>query len=739
MHSTPVKQDIVLVGGGHAHVEVLRRFGMRPEPGVRLTVISREVHTPYSGMLPGLIAGHYSYDEAHIDLAPLARFANARLYHDEAVGIDLLRREVQCRERPPMSYDLLSIDTGSAPTTAVVGAADHAVPVKPVSRFNDRWEALRTRVLERDGALTLGVVGGGAGGVELLMAARHRLCGELRAAGQDPARLGFHLVTAGDQVLPGHNARARTLYRRALESAGVTVTTGFSVTGVAAGSVRDAGGRTIALDEILWVTTAAAPDWPRASGLAVDDSGFVRVDACLQSVGCAGVFAAGDIATVEPHPRPKAGVFAVRQGPPLADNLRRAARGEPLRPFTPQHRFLSLISTGDRYAVASRGPFAFAGRWVWRWKDHIDRRFMRRYGELPQMEETTGDDDDDALADAMRCGGCGSKIGAEVLHEALATLAPGTREDVVVGLAQADDAAVVRVPPGRLAVHSVDAFRSFIDDPWMLGRVAAQHGLSDIHAMGATPQTALAIVTLPFASAARMRDDLVQVMRGALQVFTAADTLLVGGHTGEGPELALGFAINGHVAEDALVPKRGVRDGDALILTQALGSGALFAGAMRGAARARWIDAALAAMVSSKGAAAQCFVAHGVHAMTDVTGFGLVGHLWEMLDGGACGAELSLASLPLYAGAEALAARAILSSLQPENRRAERHVSSTPALTATPRYALAFDPQTAGGLLAAVPGARAADCVQALHTLGYADAIVIGHARAALSGIHLDA
>ena len=722
MLQTPVTQDLVLIGGGHAHVEVLRRFGMQPEAGLRITVISRDVHTPYSGMLPGLVAGHYDFDETHIDLAPLARFAGARLYHDEVIGLDLLTRQVLCRARPPVSYDLLSIDCGATPSLAIPGASQHAVPVKPVSSFNARWEALCARV-QRDGApLAIGVVGGGAGGVELLMAVRHGLA---RLPDVDLARLSFHLLTSSDDILPGHPRRARRLYRRELDAAGITLSTGFAVSAVEHGAVRAADGRRIALDEILWVTQAAAPTWPHDAGLACDAAGFIRVDACLQSVSAPGVFAAGDVAAVEPYPRPKAGVFAVRQGPPLTANLRRAARNEALVPFRPQRRFLSLVSTGARHAVASRGPFACAGRWVWRWKDHIDRRFMRRYRDLPAMDADGSGESGDAAADAMRCGGCGAKIGAEVLREALAAVAPGARADVVIGLGAPDDAAVVALPPGRLAVHTVDAFRSFVDDPWMLGRVAANHALNDVYAMGATPQTALALVTLPFADNARMHDDLVQLLCGAGEVLSATDVALVGGHTGEGAELAIGFAINGYVTPEALVRKRGAAPGDALVLTRALGSGVLFAAAMRGAARARWIGAALDTMCQPQAAAAACLIAHGAHAMTDVTGFGLIGHLREMLDGQA--ATLALGSLPLYAGAVELALADVYSTLHEENRRAHQHVVVRHGAAMAATYELAFDPQTAGGLLAAVPAERAADCVGELHRAGYADSVVIGH------------
>jgi selenide,water dikinase len=193
----PVLKDVVLIGAGHAHVAVLRMFGMAPLPGARFTLITREVHSPYSGMLPGLIAGHYRFDDAHIDTAPLARFAGARLYQDEAIGLDLANRRVICRNRPPVPYDLLSIDIGSTPNTAQIsGAVEHAIPVKPIDGFLARFMAMKERVLARKGSTRIAVIGGGAGGVELLSAAhrlRQRSCRD-RVHSRD---LRFVLITAG--------------------------------------------------------------------------------------------------------------------------------------------------------------------------------------------------------------------------------------------------------------------------------------------------------------------------------------------------------------------------------------------------------------------------------------------------------------------------------------------------------------------------------------------------------------
>ncbi len=726
MQTTPVMRDLVLVGGGHAHVEVLRRFGMRPLPGTRVTVISRDTHTPYSGMLPGLVAGHYDYDEVHIDLAPLASFATARLYHDEVIGLDLERRLVHCRTRPPVSYDVLSIDCGATPAMQVPGAARYTVPVKPISSFWSRWQDLRARVAARNEPLRIGVVGGGAGGVELMLAMAYRLRADCAARGRDARCLEFHLLTASDDILPTHNVRVRAHLRRALAAAEVTVQAQAEVIAVEAGRVLTARGETLALDEILWTTQAAAPVWPAASGLASDAQGFIRVDACLQSISHVGVFAAGDIAAVDAHPRPKSGVFAVRQGPPLADNLRRALQDQALRPFTPQRRFLALISTGGRHAVASRGALALAGDWLWRWKDHIDRRFMQRYAALPSMMTRKAPRDPTVLDAAMRCGGCGAKLGAELLHAALAGLPVIKRDDIIIGLTEPDDAAVVRLPAGALSVQSVDSFRVFLDDPWLFGRIAANHCLSDLYAMGATPHTALAIVTLPLAAPRKMQDDLTQMMHGANEVFITANTALVGGHTGEGAELTLGFAINGYIDEGQLLRKRGARAGDALVLCKPLGSGVLLAGLMRGATRARWLDGALSCMTQSNAVAADILRAHAAAALTDITGFGLAGHLLEMLRAGRVSAHLSLPTLPVLNGAANLAAAGIASSLAPENRKVLVEIETDDAARAHPHFALCFDPQTSGGLLGAVPSALAGACVAALHAAGYEDAAIIG-------------
>ncbi|WP_026299380.1 selenide, water dikinase SelD [Elioraea tepidiphila] len=728
---SPAVKDVVLVGAGHAHVQVLRRFAMRPLPGVRLTLISRELHTPYSGMLPGLIAGHYRFDDAHIDTAPLARFAGARLYGDEVTGLDLARRLVLCRQRPPVPYDILSLDIGSRPNTgAVPGAAEHAIPVKPIDGFLARFEALRARVLAGRSRRVL-VVGGGAGGVELLLALEHRLRRDLAATGDDAA-LGCTLVAGATGLLPAFPRAFRDRFVAVLERRGIALHEGARVAAVEPGAVMlDDGRGRIPADEILWTTEASPAGWLAGTGLALDAQGFVRVDATLRAAGRDDVFAAGDTIAFDPHPLPRSGVYAVRAGPVLADNIRAALTGQRLRPYRPQRDALYIVSTGAKHAIATRNGLTVAGDWVWRWKDWIDRRFMRRFIALPAMPAPPADA---PRADAMRCGGCGAKLGATTLARVLGGLAPAPNPDVLVGLDAPDDAAVVETGGPLLAVHTVDHFRAMIDDPWRFGMIAANHALGDIHAMGAKPHTALAIATVPFGDEAKVEADLAAMLAGANAMLRASGCALVGGHTGEGAELALGFAVEGRVSRDALMRKGGLVPGDVLVLTKAIGTGVVLAGHMRGLARARWLEATLVAMCVPSGPAAAILAAHGARGMTDVTGFGLIGHLVEMTRASGVGAELVLDRIPVLPGARELAARGVASSLLPQNLRLREAIRDPADAEALPMFPLLFDPQTAGGLLAGVPAERADACVTALCAAGYAEAAVIGTVRPRADG-----
>ncbi len=371
-------KSLLLIGGGHSHVEVIRRWGLAPEPNVAVTLISPDRHTPYSGMLPGYIAGHYSHADCHIDLDAVCAQAGVTRIGASVGAVDFAARIARCSHAPDQPFDVLSIDTGSTPVLAPIpGAERHGIAVKPVAQFLEHWAQLREAAGTAPRPLQVVVVGAGAAGVEVVLAMQHRIAG-------DGGRATFTLIGDGPTILGVHPRSVQQRFMNILQHQGISVRLDTAVERVAPGALLLRGGERLAFDEVIWVTGAAAPAWPRASGLQTDAAGFIAVDTHLQSLSHPGVFATGDIASMRDTPRPKSGVYAVRQGPPLTENLRRALRGEPLVEYHPQARALALISAGDRYAVASYGPFALSGAWVWRWKDRIDSAFMRRYRAAPE-------------------------------------------------------------------------------------------------------------------------------------------------------------------------------------------------------------------------------------------------------------------------------------------------------------------------------------------------------------------
>jgi pyridine nucleotide-disulfide oxidoreductase family protein len=367
-------KQLVIVGGGHSHIEVLRRFAENP-PDVKLTVVSPESNLVYTGMLPGVVAGIYRRDECLINIERLVDRAGAAWHASAAIGLDSTSNKLHLADGSRISYDILSLNIGAIPPYASIqGAREHTIPIKPMKKFLEWWEALLA--MESSGLSTeICIVGAGAGGVELALAIRKRL---RRLSETTPFSRVF-LVTDGDGIMLGHNRLVRRWLRRILAERNIVTYTNARVISVDAKRIHAADGRQFPFDHAIWTTGAAPEPWLSNSGLAIDARGFVAVNDHLQSTSHPNVFASGDVATQVNSPRPKAGVYAVRQGPILTENLRRAINCEALASYQPQRHALALIGVGERYAVASRGLLALKGEWVWRWKEKIDREFVARY------------------------------------------------------------------------------------------------------------------------------------------------------------------------------------------------------------------------------------------------------------------------------------------------------------------------------------------------------------------------
>lgn len=802
MKSSPIIHDIVLVGGGHAHVHVIRMFGMKDRfqnPDVQLTLISQTIHTPYSGMLPGYVAGLYSYDQIHIDLQRLCKSCNVRFIHTSASQIEISKSGsgsggmVHCQDgRPPIRFDALSIDIGSAPSAVSSQIADSyenlVVPVKPISNFCSyfdelvqKWESVDHESASQTSTPSkeyrIGVVGGGAGGIEILLAIQHRL--KERKSTQ---KLQMVLITRGKCILEqSHPPKVQHIFQRIFNERNIEVHYECEVANIS----RDESGRkvltmkeskaTVVLDDCVWCVTAGVASWlQEKTPLATTQAGFIRVQPTYESVSHGGVFAAGDCCHMDRHPRPKAGVFAVRAGPFLRTNLFRYIRGEELKRHVPQKDFLSIISTGNAYAIASKNWYlCMEGSFIWKCKDYIDQKFMNMYTkELPDVEkmmnkntstglfgwfqpapygylETIDQEENEAIHEAlstnpMRCGGCGAKVGSETVSRVLkSVLRRQIQRAKLLGYKMPseidhDDAAVVPINNRKGAmIHTIDYFRELVSDPYIFGKIAALHALSDIHAMCAKAESALTLAVTPYAARESITENnLFQMMAGISDVLQDEDIQMIGGHTCEGKELAVGLSVNGYVEDTMkLLRKKGGMVGDKIILTKPIGTGALFAADMRGLANGSHVQEAIQSMLKSNAVASRLAREQtGLHACTDVTGFALLGHLLEMLMANEAdtkldriGATIHIRRIGFLSGGLDASKRHIYSTLQRENMRTRRAVANheIAAKTYPIEYPLLYDPQTAGGLLFFCEASSTNNFCEKLQEVGV-DARVIG-------------
>ncbi|WP_170446756.1 selenide, water dikinase SelD [Ruegeria arenilitoris] len=702
--SLPLTRDLVLVGGGHTHALYLRKWGMNPLPGARLTVINPGPTAPYSGMLPGYVAGHYARRDLDIDLIRLARFAGARIILGAAIGLDLNRRLVNVADHPDVAFDVASINVGiTSDMPSLPGFTEHAIPAKPLGPFASKW----AQYLEATDPASVAVIGGGVAGVELAMAMAHAL----RAKGRQAT------VTLIDKahILTAINPKAAQTIRRAMEQLGIDCIEQAEIAQITPEGVQLTDGRHITADFTTGAAGARPYDWIGQTGLDLHD-GFIRVNGYLQSSDPS-VFAVGDCAHLDDTPRPKAGVFAVREAPVLFNNLRAALGAGTMRRYKPQKDYLKLVSLGERSALAERFGTSFSGPVMWRWKNHIDQKFMRRFRELPQMPGPAlprhhADGLRDALGDKPMCGGCGAKVGRGALQAALSAVPRSDRPDIAP--LPGDDAAMLTFEGVRQVLTS-DHLRSFVSDPVLMTRIAAIHALGDIWAMGATPQAATATLILPRMSSQLQHRTMAEIMATATEVMRSAGAEIVGGHSSMGDELTIGFTITGLCQSDPITLSGG-RPGDVLILTKPIGSGVLMAAEMAGQTNGEWVVAAYDHMTRPQGDAARILAQ--AHAMTDVTGFGLAGHLVGLCEASNCGAVLNLDAVPVMEGALELSQQGVRSSLFNDNR------SIAPEVPIGGKADLLFDPQTAGGLLAAVSADDARNICDHLRAAGYPAAVI---------------
>ena len=676
--SQNASQALVLVGAGHANVALIRRFAMEPLVGTRLVVVNPYSVTPYSGMLPGFLSGQYREDELFIDIGRLCKQAGARLIRGslEHVDTDLRRLTIRHQVRfhqaeLQIDFDTCVLNTGAIPGHDFPTTHPHYYPVKPIRELLIALPQIDQQ-MSRDGA-SMVVVGGGAAGIELAFAFRTRF----------GSAACVTLISKRPFEADAALSAAAKAIRRVLVDRGITCIESQAVVEATEDSVVLSDGRSVAADVICAATPVHPPDWILDSALPTEQ-GFLAVNDFLQVQNQSSLFAAGDIVSLA-SPRGRSGVMAVRAGQYLADAIWKRLQGTMPHRFKPQQRWLTLLNLGNGSAIAAKGRFALESPYLLRLKDRIDRQFMQRFQGRSMRSE-----------DGMRCEGCAAKLSGQTLQAVF----PGVFED-----------AAIEDLTDRMRVRSIDALTYLVDDPYVMGVLSVRHAMSDIWAMGARPTQCLSLIGVQRANSEQLQaDEFAQCFNGVKDAAKRYEVSLSGGHSLALEQPVVAISIEGET--ERLIPKQGARPGDEVWLTGPIGSGVLFAAEAAGEPVGQAIDRWLPQALESLFAASEAASALGVHAMTVVTGFGLAGHLKEMLDGSGC--YLCWAdSIPMFEGVSIALARGIRSSAHHENQiYAGRFGDRAPS-------PVVFDPQTCGPLMVAVCPTQASTLIKQWTELGF--------------------
>lgn len=718
MQTNSAKNAIVLLGIGHTNAHILKSWKMKPVDDCQLICVSNFPIATYSGMLPGVLAGQYPIEAMEIDLVRLCASANVRLVIGEVTGIDDQHNRITFANRPDLAFDVLSIGIGSRPSFEGITIDDDSpvVSIKPMQTFKQRLENRFHQLSDRE-EVSIAIVGGGIGSIEIAF------CLERFLQTKNETKFKLKLVAGKSGVGAGvlDATRQRVLDRLAARS--IEVVQGQRVQRIGATQLTLSDGEQVAADIVLWATNAVGPELLQRFDHPKDGRGFLLTKRTLQTKSSKNIFAVGDSGTIEGAGLDKAGVYAVRQGPVLWENLQRALQDRPLQDYRPQTDYLKLINTADGRSIAEYKGRSFYGRWCWWLKDRIDRNFMAMYQNYQPMPMKV-DPVEPASTEAMRCLGCGGKIGSQILSTVLAELNIVDHPSVIIGLKNPDDAAVIKTQGDQVTV-TTDFFASPMNDPYLTGRIAMLNSASDCFVMGAQPTAALALIQLPLQHARAQLQTMRELMSGSVEELNRMNAAIVGGHSIEGPRLTAGFTVLGDQISAAKT-KGMLAAGDVLILTKPLGSGVLLAALMQARLSGHHYLELIDSMVQSNAIALDLIRHHDVSAITDVTGFGLAGHLKEMLLASGVSAELRLAAVATLNGVDELIAQGIESTLAPDNRiNAATQFLAKENINA-PELAKLFDPQTGGGMLLGIAKEKSAELLRFLSNNGFAQSAVIG-------------
>lgn len=693
----PITNDLVLIGGGHSHLSVLMKLSKKPLNGNRITLITNEIDTPYSGMIPGYIEGIYSWRDSHIDLYRLCLKLNVRFIHAEVERVSAYEKEIYFKDRPKIKFDVLSINTGiQSNNREIKGAAKYCLPVKPISKLTNNFLNKITNFK------SIAFIGGGAGSVELALAIKKRFLN----INQD---IKITIITGKRGLLSTFPQKTKLTSLKTLEKFKIDIIEYKRVLEVKPKQIILSDKSLLKIDKAILSTNSMTPKWLAKSDILLTKDNYILVNKSFQT-NYKYVFASGDVIDFNNQNLKKAGVFAVRSGKPLAINIRKFILGKKLVEYKFNKNYLALIGTSKRSAIATKYNLTFNSRFFFYLKKYIDQNFIKKFSDFRIRKKFTLDAlKTDVLNifvkhkekitdenDIMQCKGCAAKVPLNALKQALPKDIVSTSEDAV------------SVPGHPELYQTVDMISSIITDPFLLGKIAANHSISDMVSVNSKITSAMMILQLPLSKTEINSRDLEQVLLGANEIFKTIDCPLIGGHTmiGKDKDPIIGFSILGQKQKEIKIVKnrRKIKTKDLLILTEKIGSGLIFAGINNYLIDSYFQIDVIKQMIKGNLNFGKISNQLNILSMTDITGFGLANHLLNLIkrDNSKTGLTIYPNKIPLFEGVNECLNKDIKSSLFKSNY----DIAQKDIIYKRDKSKLdniLYDPQTVGGIAFIIP------------------------------------
>lgn len=693
----PITNDLVLIGGGHSHLSVLMKLSKKPLNGNRITLITNEIDTPYSGMIPGYIEGIYSWRDSHIDLYRLCLKLNVRFIHAEVERVSAYEKEIYFKDRPKIKFDVLSINTGiQSNNREIKGAAKYCLPVKPISKLTNNFLNKITNFK------SIAFIGGGAGSVELALAIKKRFLN----INQD---IKITIITGKRGLLSTFPQKTKLTSLKTLEKFKIDIIEYKRVLEVKPKQIILSDKSLLKIDKAILSTNSMTPKWLAKSDILLTKDNYILVNKSFQT-NYKYVFASGDVIDFNNQNLKKAGVFAVRSGKPLAINIRKFILGKKLVEYKFNKNYLALIGTSKRSAIATKYNLTFNSRFFFYLKKYIDQNFIKKFSDFRIRKKFTLDAlKTDVLNifvkhkekitdenDIMQCKGCAAKVPLNALKQALPKDIVSTSEDAV------------SVPGHPELYQTVDMISSIITDPFLLGKIAANHSISDMVSVNSKITSAMMILQLPLSKTEINSRDLEQVLLGANEIFKTIDCPLIGGHTmiGKDKDPIIGFSILGQKQKKIKIVKnrRKIKTKDLLILTEKIGSGLIFAGINNYLIDSYFQIDVIKQMIKGNLNFGKISNQLNILSMTDITGFGLANHLLNLIkrDNSKTGLTIYPNKIPLFEGVNECLNKDIKSSLFKSNY----DIAQKDIIYKRDKSKLdniLYDPQTVGGIAFIIP------------------------------------